>query len=197
MNTKAANPEEDIEAKKKLAKRELQKELMEAVPNSALAEKKRLERKKQFRNFYYLIGFLFVGYIGWFLFKPYQSGLPYGICKVFIELQAPYPHTVYFSEVEQFSTSVRIWFTKIDPFGEYRLEPMQCFFKTSDAGLSYELERVTIGRREVNPLTVERFNTSIVAILANPPDLTYPTPLPDSLAGLQFDFEAFRKQILD
>lgn len=197
INKKATQPQAvDAETKKRLAKKELQRELMEALPNSALAERKRLKRKKQMRNVYYGAGALVFLYLVWWMIKPYQSGMPYGICKVFIELYVPYPHTVHYSQVENFNDSVRIWFSKVDGFGEYRLDPMQCFFKPPENGAPYQLSRVTIGRREIDPVIVEKFNSSIPVIVAYPPDLTYPTPLPDSLQGLQFDFEAFRKKIL-
>lgn len=198
MNTKTptAEQQQSLEERKKNAKRELQRELMEALPNSALAEKKRLKRKKQFRLVYLFIGAIVLGYMMYWLVKPYQTSMPYGVCKVFIELYAPYPHTIYYSQVENFSDSVRIWFSKVDPFGEYRLEPMECFFKVPESGYGFELDRVTIGRREIDPDLVQRFNVSIPVIFAHPPDLTYPTALPDSLEGLKFDFDAYRKQIL-
>lgn len=191
------NEAKDPEARKKLAKKELHKELMEALPNSALAEKKRKQKKKQKKQIILVSILLIFGYMFYWLVKPYQSGMPYGICKVFIELYVPYPHTVHFSEVEQFSDSVRVWFSKIDGFGEYTLEPMQCYFKPPDNGNAFQLDRITIGRREIDPYLVEQFNKSIPVIVAFPPDLTYPTAIPDSLEGMQFNFDQFRKPILD
>lgn len=138
----------------------------------------------------------------WFLLIPYKGGITYGVCKVFLESYVQYPHSLRISTVDDFGASVRIWFTHVDSFGEYKLEPLQCFFKmTTDedkskyGNVSFIIEKATINRREIGQDIVDRFNYSILGIVAVPPDLSLPTPIPDSLEDLQLDFKRFRKPI--
>ena len=140
-------------------------------------------------------GVVVVGALIFMLFLPAQGTMAFGLCKIFIELNSQYPQTIRLSTVEEVGLSVRIWFTQVDSFGEYRLEPMQCYFKQDDK-LGFILDKVTINRREIDPEIIARFNTSIPVILQNPPDLSLPNALPDSLDSLQFQFEKFRKPIL-
>ena len=165
-------------------------------PLSPLAQKKLALRKKRQKQLMYLAVIALIGYGLWWMFKPFQSSIQYGICKTFIELNVPYPYTLYYSEVLDFSDgSVRIWFSHYDSFGDYRLMPVQCYFTPHETyGLG--LSRIIIERREVDPAIVERFNNALPAILAYPPDLTYPTPLPNDPNQLQFDFDSYRKKIL-
>ena len=135
-----------------------------------------------------------LGYGIYLLFVPYKGTMAFGICKVFLELNTQYPQTLRLSTVEELGMSVRIWYTQTDSFGEYRLEPLQCYFKPDDT-YGFILDKVTLSRREVDPLLVSEFNKSIPTILAHPPDLTLPIPLPDSLQDLQIDTNLFRKQI--
>lgn len=200
MNT-TTKDDSEIEREKARAKKALRRELaLDEVgrkdrPLSPLAQKKKDLRKKRTKNLLYFAVFSILAYGAWFLFKPFQSGMNYGICKVFAELQVPYPYTIYYSEVVEFSDSIRIWYSYLDSFGDYRLVPIQCYFGPHET-YGFGLDRVTIGRREIDPDVVERFNSSIPSIITNPPDLIYPTPLPNDPADLQFDFDAFRKQIL-
>ena len=106
--------------------------------------------------------------------------MAFGICKVFLELNVRYPNTLRINTVEEIGTFVRIWYTQTDSFGEYRMEPIQCYYKP-DEKLGFILDKVTVRRREVDPEKVNRFNKTIPIILQYPPDLTLPTPLPDSL----------------
>lgn len=184
---------------KKLLRRELSIEAGEDVPPkklSPLALKKMALRKKRMKQGAVLAGAAFFLYCAWWLFKPFQSSVEYGICKVFIELNVPYPYTLYYSEVIDLNDgSVRVWFSHYDSFGDYRLMPIQCFYGPHPT-YGKALTKVLIGRREIDPSAVERFNTSLPAILNNLPDLTYPTPLPNDPKDLQFDFDKFRKKIL-
>jgi hypothetical protein len=130
----------------------------------------------------------------YYLFAPIQSTMAYGICRVFLDRQVLYPETVRISSVESFESSVRIWYVQINSFGEYRLEPIQCYYRADPASGSV-LDKVTINRREVDTATVEAFNKTIPAILAYPPDLSIPDPLPDSLEDLTIETDKFRKSI--
>lgn len=201
MIRKAKDPNQavkELARAKKALRRELSFDEAGEKPErklSPLALKKQAARKKQFRMIIYLILFGLFCYLVYWLVKPYKSDMKYGICKVFIELQVPYPYTLYFSEVIDFNDSVRVWFSHYDSFGDYRLMPVQCYFGAHET-YGMGLKRITIGRREIDPEVVARFNHSLPAVFAYPPDLVYPTPLPNDPAQLQFDFDRFRKKIL-
>ncbi len=138
-----------------------------------------------------------IGLLGgliYYLFSPLQSTMAYGICKVFLERQVSYPETIRISEVEEFETSVRIWFAQINSFGEYRLDQIQCYYRPDPVSGSV-LDRVAFNRRDVDPDVVAAFNQTIPAILENPPNLSIPDPLPDSLEDLTVETDKFRKQI--
>jgi hypothetical protein len=189
------------EAAKELAraKSNLRKELAmdeEGVDRklSPLAIKKREKRKKNFKRVLLSLVAFVVFYMFYWLVKPFESSMQYGICKVFVELNVPYPDTVYFSEVVEFQDSIRVWFSYSDSFGEFRLEPIQCYFGPSEK-YGMELTRITIGRREIDPNAVASFNSALPAILANPPTLVYPTPLPNDPANLQINTDAYRRKI--
>lgn len=161
-----------------------------------LKEKKALQRKKQIKHF---LIFCFLALFGWllyYLFAPFKGGLSYGICKTFLELNIPYPETLLLSEViVTRNGSVRIWFTHIDAFGSYRLDSFQCTFGVDEKTKSSYLAEVKMGKLNIDPIEVERFNVALPYLAANPPDLTLPVPIPDSLQSIQFDLNRFRKRI--
>ncbi|MFN3700805.1 MAG: hypothetical protein ACK4VI_04690 [Alphaproteobacteria bacterium] len=194
-------PKDPAEAAKKLmrAKKALRRELSFEETGerkiSPMAQKKIAERKKQFKRYGIGAGFLLLIPLGFWLFKPFEQGMDYGICKTFIELITPFPQSIYYSEVVSFNDSIRVWYSQNDPFGQYRLQAVQCFFGPHEQ-YGMGLTRVTIGRREIDPEIVQKFNNALPAIFAYPPDLVYPIPLPNDPRDLQFDFERFRKKIL-
>lgn len=138
-----------------------------------------------------------VGLLGWginYLFAPYAAGMTYGICKTYLELNVQFPQDLRISTVDDFGQYVRIWYVQVDAFGEYRMESIQCNFR-ADETTGAALEKISINRREVDPAKVAAFNTILPVILENPPDLTIPHPLPDSLENLQINTDAFRFQL--
>jgi hypothetical protein len=170
-------------------------EIDTAIASSKIKEEHKKKRKKQFK--YGAIGGVaaLVAYGLWLLFKPFEFSMTYGVCRVFLELNVQYPQSLRMSTVEDMGMNIRIWYTQVDSFGEYRLEPIHCYYRPDETtGLA--LEKVTINRREVDPAVIRRFNSSIPSILAYPPELVYPTPLPDSLRDLQINTDAMRKPIL-
>lgn len=137
---------------------------------------------------------LFLIWIIYMLFVPYKGGMTFGVCKVFLELYVPYPSTLRLSTVDDLGSSVRIWYTHSDSFGQYQLEPIQCFYR-EDPNLPFALDRVTVRRRELDAARIETFNHSLPTIFANPPDLSLPWPLEDSLKDLQLDTHLFARPI--
>ena len=170
-------------------------EIESAVEQSSVQEEKKLRRKKHMKYGAAGIGALVLAYVIYLLFVPYTGTMAFGICKAFLELNVRYPNTLRISTVEETGTSVRIWYTQVDAFGEYRMEPIQCYYRP-DETFGYALDKVTVRRREVDPKKVEDFNRVLGTVLEYPPDLTLPIPLPDSLDGLQIETDKFRKPIL-
>ncbi len=170
------------------------KEIEAAVSQSSVqGEKKKLRKKQIKRGGIGTLALLFIYWV-YTLFIPYEGTMAFGICKVFLELNVRYPNTLRIGTVEETGTSVRIWYTQTDSFGEYRMEPIQCYFKP-DEKYGFILEKITIRRREVDPQRIENFNRILPVIFKYPPDLTLPTPLPDSLDGLQIETDKFRTPI--
>ncbi len=161
-----------------------------------LKEKKATHKKALFIR-YSIIGFLsLLSYGVYFLFKPFTGTLPYGICKTFLELNVPYPSTILLSEVNTTRNGgVRIWFTHIDSFGSYRLDSFICTFAKNEETGSFYLAEVKVGKLNIEPTIVERFNSALPYLIANKPDLTLPAPIPDSLEDIQFEIDRFRKPI--
>lgn len=180
------------EKKKKLSPAD--EEIEAALANSKLAEAQRLKKKKYFNYGMYVIGLTFVIWAYDFLFAPYTADMKYGICRVYLELNLQYPQDLRISTVDDYGTYTRIWYTQLDAFGEYRMEQIQCNY-VADPVTGMKIEKITINRREVDPAKVARFNTSIPVIIKHPPSLEIPSPLADSLAGLQINTDAFRFQL--
>lgn len=180
---------------KKQVNAALEEEISGPAP-SALAEKKKAERRKRRIRALQGGGFLLFCYLFYILLIPYKGGLNFGACKVFLELYVRYPDTLNLSTVEDFGDSYRIWFTEIDAFGQYRLQQMQCFYR-ADENTGFAIDRVTVDRRQVDQKIVEDFNRSIPVIAKFPPDLTLPSPIPDSLRDIQIDTDKFRRKIFE
>lgn len=174
-----------------------------AVAASSIKQEKALKKKKQRIKIIVALVLAVIGYFIYWGFKPFKAGLTFGICKTFIELYITYPESLRLSTVNDFGNVVRIWFTQVDSFGQYRLESFECHFRyaTDQDKLKYGnvnvvLDKALISRREIDPKQVERFNAALLYLIQNPPDLTIPKPLPDSLKGLQLKTDSFRKPIL-
>lgn len=168
-------------------------EIEAAIAQSKIKSGKKLQTKKYIKYGAITLGVLFlVWFINW-LFKPYQGTMAYGICRVFTELTLQYPPTMQVSSVETFKSSVRLWYTYTDSFGEYRMEPVQCYYR-ADETMGMAIDKVTIRRREVDQEIIENFNKTIPAILQNPPDLALPYQ-PDSLESLNINPYLYMKPI--
>jgi hypothetical protein len=164
-------------------------------PLSPMAQKKLAERKKKIKKVIIILAFFLLAYGIYWLFKPFEKGLSFGVCKVFIELSVPYPDSIHYSEVIEFADSVRVWYSYYDTFGDFRLQQTQCFF-APDEKYGMSVSSILVGRLEVDPEKVALFNNSLPSIFKNPPDLTYPEPLPNDIGQLKFEFEKFRQPIL-
>lgn len=191
----------DIKQEQEIAQQTV---LLEDQPTSAasalavkLKEKRTQKKKKQLKQFSLFMFFGLFSYLLYYLFAPFQGGITYGICKTYLELNLPYPDTLLLSEVViTRNGSVRLWFTHIDAFGSYRLDSFQCTFAVDEQTKNSYLAEVKMGKLNIDPNEVERFNVALPYLVKNPPDLTLPTAIPDSLESIEFDLNRFRKKIL-
>lgn len=158
------------------------------------AEKKRQLKKKVILGV--VAGFvLFLVAAYTYLMTPYKGGMTYGICKVFLERKVTFPSTLELKGVEDFGNSVRIWYMTIDSFGNNRMEPIQCYFKTDATSGYLQIDKVKIRRRDVDQNIVDDFNKTIPALYAYPPDLSLPYTSTDTLQNLHYEVNQYRKPI--
>jgi hypothetical protein len=183
------------EKNKRPPKTQVEEQIDAALAKSSIQSKKQLAKKKRFKYGLIAGGVLLLGYGVFWMMKPYEGSIAWGICKVFVEGMVRYPQYLRFSTVEEFETSVRIWYTQIDSFGEYRMDQVQCYYK-QDPERGTIVDKVLLNRREVDRKMVDDFNRALPTIISFPPDLTIPAPLPDSLQDLQIDTQKFRKPII-
>ncbi len=175
----------------------------EEAPEASLADKLRAQKKKQ-RKKRVLLTILgcfvaFISYALWFLFKPFDASAEYGICKTFLELVTPYPHTIYVSEIVSLRDgSMRLWYSHTDPFGEYRMESFQCkFVHNRDTGLVDRIDEIRMSKVNMDPRRLEYLNNALPYFLANPLIEVWPAALPDHIGALQLDFDSARKIVID
>lgn len=148
-------------------------------------------------------GVLLIWIVSMVMAKP-QGDVTYGACRLFLENTVRFPQDLRLVSVEGLRPrgnsgeslgGLRIWYTQINSFGEYRMESIECYFRPDEAtGAAFD--KILINRREVDSRKVAEFNKILPAVLQGPLDLEYPPPLADSLEGLQIQTDAFRKRIL-
>ena len=185
---KKTKPEEN--SSEKSADSQIETALSESKIKASQVKLKKLRMKQGGA----LVALALFGWLGYYLFAPYKATMAFGICKVFTELTVQFPSQLRINSIENFRNSVRIWYTKIDSFGEERLEPIQCYYK-ADRSNGYVLDKITIRRREIDPDRVTAFNQTIPLLYIYPPDLTYPNSGNSSLEGLHFEVNKYRKSV--
>ncbi|MGH1398091.1 MAG: hypothetical protein ACRBCT_02645, partial [Alphaproteobacteria bacterium] len=141
-------------------------EAVQKPARRAMTNKEQAKRKKMMK--FAMIGggvMLFAWLVVW-LFAPYKGGMTFGVCRVFLEQNVQYPHTLRLSQVEEINDFIRIWYAQIDGFGEYRLDNIRCTFE-ADEYLGFKLKKVSFNRRVVDPKKIEAFNRSLPVVFAN------------------------------
>lgn len=159
-----------------------------------IAEEKRIKRKTRTKRISWVCFSLFFVYAAWFLIKPFKASAKYGICRTMLELQLSYPQTLYVSEVKnKRGGAMEIWYTYVDAFGEYRMEPFICKVEqVSSTGFPVVTE-LRMNKISINPERLTFLNNAMPYFVENPYVLDYPAPLPDSLGDLQLEIESLRK----
>ncbi len=82
--------------------------------------------------------------------SPRKGNILYGMCSKFLELQLPFPDTIEHKDIELYRRAVRINYTHLDGFGEYRLEMIECSF-VQDPVEGVQLDKVLFNY--VKPVT--------------------------------------------
>ncbi len=124
---------------------------------------------------------IFVIYVG---IQPLAGTINFGICRVFAERTLVYPSTMRVVSVQERPQDVRMDVVSLNQFGESMVTQVTCNFHTDVSNL-HKLAGVTVNRRKVPDRDVAIFNTTIPYILANPPSLVLPAPIPEALVDLQ------------
>lgn len=172
----------------------IEDESPEAALAAKLKESKKLKSKKQRKFAAIGGGILFLAWALNYLFTPFQLSIPYGVCKTHLELNVSYPKTLYISEANFLADkSVRIWFTQIDPFGEFRMQSFHCFFTQNPETGKTVFSKIKMGKVDIDSATIELYNKALPVLASVPMDLRYPAPLPDVISDLQIDVEAARR----
>lgn len=166
----------------------------EAMLTQKLKEGKKLKRKKQTKIAIIGGGVLFIAWALNYLFAPFQLSVPYGVCKTYLELNVPYPKTIYVSEADFLADkSVRIWFSQTDPFGEYRMQSFHCFFTEHPETGKMIFSKIKMGKVDIDSATIDLYNKALPVLASVQMDLRYPAPLPDVISDLQIDVESARR----
>ena len=175
----------------------------EEKPEVSLAEKlreqKKKAKKKKTKRIILLTFVLLISYALWFLLKPFQASAEFGICKTFLELTLPYPHTLYVSEINSLRDgTMRLWYSHTDPFGEHRMESFHCkFVNDPETGLVQRVDEIRMSKVNMDPKRLEYLNNALPYFHENPLILAWPAALPDSIGALQLDFNAVRRIVID
>ena len=138
-------------------------------------------KKKSIKKYIFgFVGFLILSIIILAMI-PAKGSIRFGLCKTFLELNDPYPQFLEWVTLQESGLGVILDYNRTDAFGGRTLNQIRCIFNQDEKGALY-LERVNINRDRVSPLEdkliIDRFNAGIKAIIANPPDLTYPAGMP-------------------
>lgn len=105
--------------------------------------------------------------------QPKNGSMAFGICSAFLEQNTPYPHTLRYTDIEGSRTAVRIYFTNVDPYGEFKQEMIECTFGP-DEKMGMKVAQITRNRRPVDPALIRSFNISLPTIISSDPYLVLP-----------------------
>lgn len=105
--------------------------------------------------------------------QPKKGSMGYGICSTFLELNTTYPHTLNYTDVEFSRTAVRIYFSEIDAFGEYKHQMIECTFGP-DEKMGMKLTQVKRNRNAIEAKIVNDFNMTLPTVMSGKPYLVMP-----------------------
>ena len=105
--------------------------------------------------------------------QPKKGSMAYGLCSTFLELNTVYPQTLNYIDLEGSRTAVRIYYTSIDPFGQYKQEMIECKFGP-DEKMGMKMTEVLKNRRPMDAELIKKFNMTLPTIMASDPYLVMP-----------------------
>lgn len=130
-------------------------------------------------------GGLIVLILGVSLFMPQSGTERFGLCRIFLELNVPYPLTLRLLQVEETATNVDIIYSDLDGFGYESISKLRCKFGISPKGEKQmvdfqfdDYKRDPVEKAE----TLKHFNAALPTMLLTLPDLTYPDPISEDIA---------------
>ena len=97
---------------------------------------------------------LFVLFFGFWVMQPSKASMNFGICKTYIELNVPYPHTLRFMDLRDRKLFVRMTYSYIDAYGQTIFFPITCKFDRDENGSKF-LDSVDVNRDKSHPLEDE------------------------------------------
>jgi hypothetical protein len=100
--------------------------------------------------------------------QPKQGSMAYGVCSTLLEMQTQYPNTIRHINVEGSSTTVRIYFTSIDAFGQYKLEMYECKFGPGENG-GMRITDILRNRERVDNDFIDEANKILPVIVNSDP----------------------------
>jgi hypothetical protein len=122
------------------------------------------------------------------LFMPAYGSERYGLCRVFLELSAPYPLTIRILQVDEVGPRTDIIYSDMDGFGYEAVSRLRCQFSSTPTGQivlkDYIFDDYKRPPEEVAS-NIERFNKSIPILMENLPNLALPAPLSKDISALK------------
>ncbi|MAH05341.1 MAG: hypothetical protein CL561_07265 [Alphaproteobacteria bacterium] len=148
----------------------------------------RVEAKKSKKKLYIGGGVCLVfALIMYWGLKPIKASPNYGVCKTYVELSVPYPHTLKFMDLYDRKLFVRMKYSYVDPYGQTIFFPITCQFARDENGRKY-LEKVDVNRDKSHPLEeqdkIDSFNNTMGVGLFGTykPDLVRPPKIPKRIS---------------
>ena len=127
----------------------------------ALFGKEKKKKKKANWKLRLGIPFFLIVVLIWYGFQPIKGTQEYALCKVFIELQIKYPHSLKILQVSHFQREERVHYVYVGPFGERKIEMMACAFsKDPQTGL-LKLDYAKLNRENMPEEQIRGFNMAL------------------------------------
>lgn len=200
MNKKRNEKIDQQEEREILKQSVIEDEGLESSDGLSLAEKLQEQKKKQKKKTIKraIWGGLacLIAYGVWWGIKPFKSSAEYGICRTFLELSLPYPHTLHVGEMKFIRDGgMQLWYSYIDGFGEYRNEDFTCYLQQNPETGQLQLSSLKFRKISLEAEKIASLNSALVYFQANPLILNWPAPLPNNLSDLHFESDLFRIQL--
>lgn len=101
--------------------------------------------------------------------KPKNGPMTYGVCATLLELETPYPETIRHIALEGSASTIRIYFTTIDPFGQLKIEMFECKYSMDDRNNIKGITDLIRNRQPMGLEAVTRANRILPVIISADP----------------------------